>query len=319
MSNVISVIIRTFNEEQHIGRLIDGIQRQVLEPADEIEIIVVDSGSTDSTISIASHMGAKTYSIAKEDFTFGRALNYGCEKASGNIFLFASAHVYPLYYDWIAKMCGHLKTDNSVGLVYGRQIGNEKTKFSEHEVFHKWFPENSNYDQLTPFCNNANTAIRRDQWKEIKFDESLTGLEDIEWGKRILHNGYRIIYEAEAVIVHVHEESYPKIKNRYQREAMALKVIMPNVSFSFFDFIRLFIFNTFSDLLHSIRQGVFLNKYKSIVAFRFMQFWGTFLGHRYSGNITRELKDRFYYPNNFKKNRKQMEQLQPGKKLIDYN
>ncbi len=47
----ISVIIRCFNEDEHIGRLLSGIMQQTI-PTDEV--VVVDSGSTDATLAIAS-------------------------------------------------------------------------------------------------------------------------------------------------------------------------------------------------------------------------------------------------------------------------
>ncbi|NEO00616.1 MAG: glycosyltransferase, partial [Moorea sp. SIO3I7] len=46
----ISIIIRCYNEEEHIGRLLSGIMQQTIQ---DVEIIVVDSGSTDATPSIA--------------------------------------------------------------------------------------------------------------------------------------------------------------------------------------------------------------------------------------------------------------------------
>ena len=41
---VCSIIIRTYNEERHIGKLLDGIEKQILEPGINVEVIVVDSG-----------------------------------------------------------------------------------------------------------------------------------------------------------------------------------------------------------------------------------------------------------------------------------
>src|SRR5215831_14870765 len=49
----LSICIITLNEEANIGRTLDSVR----EIADEI--IVVDSGSTDSTVSIAQSYGAK--------------------------------------------------------------------------------------------------------------------------------------------------------------------------------------------------------------------------------------------------------------------
>lgn len=316
---ICSIIIRAYNEERHIGRLLDGIKRQDLESITEIEIIIVDSGSTDSTVSIASMMGARVVKILKDDFTFGRALNVGCAAAKGDILLFASAHVYPFYKDWIEKMILPFK-DQRVGLVYGKQIGNEVTRFSEQEIFAKWFPEVSNYNQSTPFCNNANCAIRKALWMSQAFDEKLTGLEDLDWANKILARNFKIVYDAEAVIVHVHEETLEKIKNRYEREAIALKAILPNVHFNKFDFINLFISNTITDLFHAFQQRVFLRECGGIIGFRFMQFWGTYSGHHYKGSLTNDLKIRFYYPNELKKrNKKKSKHLRPDDKVIEYD
>ena len=294
----LSIIIRSFNEERHIGRLLDGIAKQVTSFA--YEVIVVDSGSTDATVYIAKKLGAQIVAITPESFSFGRALNIGCDAAKGEILLFASAHVYPVYTDWLENIVKPFE-NSQTALVYGRQTGNELTRFSELRVFSKWFPAKSNYQQETPFCNNANCAIRKELWKQQVFDESLTGLEDLDWAKRIMNKGFSIAYEAEAIIVHVHEETFQKIKTRYQREAIALKQIFPKVHFNLWDFITLTSSNVFSDLCHAAQEKVFFKEFRNILRFRFMQFWGTYIGHQQKGNITLELKDRFYYSNRIKK------------------
>jgi glycosyltransferase involved in cell wall biosynthesis len=47
----VSIVIRACNEEKHITSLLEGIAQQFLK---EAEIILVDSGSTDRTLEIAS-------------------------------------------------------------------------------------------------------------------------------------------------------------------------------------------------------------------------------------------------------------------------
>ena len=86
-----SIIIRCYNEEEHIGQLLSGIMEQTL--ADDVEIIVVDSGSIDATVSIASQFPTQIVSIDPEEFSFGRALNIGCSETSGEFIVAASAHV----------------------------------------------------------------------------------------------------------------------------------------------------------------------------------------------------------------------------------
>lgn len=289
----ISIVIRCYNEEEHIGRLLAGIMQQTVK---DVEIIVVDSGSTDATLSIASRYPVRILHIAPEEFSFGRSLNKGCAAATGEILVFASGHVYPLYEDWLEKLVRPFEFDCKVGLTYGGQRGNEVTKYSEHQVFATWFPATSNLNQDHPFCNNANAAVRRSLWRELPYDESLTGLEDLDWAKRAMSAGHRIAYVAQAVIAHVHNEAPQHIYNRYRREAIALKRIFPEERFNLADFARLFTTNLVSDLYHAARDRALAGNVKSICTFRLMQFWGTYKGFRRHGTVSSQLRQTFYYP-----------------------
>lgn len=310
-----SIVIRCYNEEQHIGRLLSGIIEQSVQ---DVEIILVDSGSTDATVAIASRYPIKLLSIQPQEFSFGRALNLGCEVATGDVIVIASAHVYPVYRDWLEQLLVPFR-DPKIALTYGKQRGNEQTKYSEHQVFAKWFPDQSNWHQDHPFCNNANAAIRRSLWEQLPYDETLTGLEDLDWAKRVLGLGYQLAYVAEAEIVHVHEETPDKIYNRYRREAIALKNIFPQEHFHFIDFLRLFTGNLLSDYYHAWHDHNLWDRINEIFSFRLMQFWGTYQGFRQQGRLSSQLKQRFYYPNGLI--RRQLSETNGGEKhrVIDYS
>ena len=96
-----------------------------------------------------------------------------------------------------------------------------ETKFSESRVMLKWFPNQNIWDQSHPFSNNANAAVLKSVWQESPYDETLTGLEDLDFAKKALDKGHKIAYVADAPVVHVHEETWSIIRNRYRREAMA--------------------------------------------------------------------------------------------------
>ncbi len=294
MKPVCSIVIRAFNEERYLGRLLEGISRQTIK---DVQVILVDSGSIDKTVTIAKERKADIVSIDPQDFTFGRSLNMGIEAAKSDFILIVSAHVYPVYPDWIEKMLEPF-SDSSIALVYGKQRGVSDSQFSERQIFNHWYPDVSQNPQDHPFCNNANAAIRRSLWKKNPYNESLSGLEDLAWAKWAQENNYKIAYIAQAEIKHVHEESWRGIKKRYLREGMAFKSIYPQEHFTILDLIRLFVKNTSSDIYQAKREHVFMQEFIGILRFRWQQFHGTYLGYRRSGPLTWQLKQSFYYPRN---------------------
>jgi rhamnosyltransferase len=311
MTGKCSIVIRAYNEEKHIGRLLEGIKQQTVK---DVDVILVDSGSTDETVSIAKSYGAQIVTIPSAEFTFGRSLNHGVRAAKHELVVIASAHVYPVYPDWLESLLRPFQ-DEQVALTYGKQRGPEFAKFSEQQIFHQWYPDASKLKQETAFCNNANAAIRKSLWEQNPYDETLTGLEDLAWAKWAQEQGHVISYIAEAEIVHVHNETPQGVYNRYRREAMALRKIYPEAHFNFYDFLRLTVTNILSDLRHAFREKVLLKNIPSIFWFRFMQFHGTRMGHRETSLVTPQLRETFYYARERRKKEDGKREVEP----IQYN
>lgn len=292
MKSECSIIIRAYNEENHIARLLDGIAQQSIH---NVQVILVDSGSTDHTVQIAQQYQVDVVHIKPHDFSFGRSLNLGIQKANADLIVIASAHVYPVYPDWLEKLIEPFK-DKQVALTYGKQRGCDSSHFSENQIFNHWYPEQTQLHQRNPFCNNANAAIRKSLWKKQPYNENLPALEDLAWARWALDKGYKIAYVAEAEIIHVHNESSRGIYNRYKREAMAFKQIYPQENFQFLDVFRLFFANAGSDIREAAKQKKLRTQFRKILSFRWNQFWGTYQGYRKSGPLTWQLKQSFYYP-----------------------
>jgi len=306
-----SIVIRAYNEEKHIGRLLEGIRQQTIK---DVEIILVDSGSTDGTVSVAESFGAQIVRIPSAEFTFGRSLNLGIQAATRDLLVIASAHVYPVYPDWLEALLRPFEDDN-IALTYGKQRGPATAQFSEQQIYYQWYPDVSKPRQATAFCNNANAAIRKSLWEKNSYDETLTGLEDLAWAKWVKEQGYDIAYVAEAEIIHVHNETARGIFNRYRREGMAFRQIYPEAHFNLYDFARLTVMNIGSDLWYAAQERVLWKTMSSILQFRFMQFHGTRMGYRESGWLTPQLRETFYYA----RARKQEGRAQRDVKSIRYN
>lgn len=215
-----SVVIRTYNEEKHLPALLDALDRQCYR---DFEVIQVDSGSLDRTRDIAAARGIVPISIANHDFTFGYSLNVGVRAAKGRFVAVVSAHTVPCDQDWLGKLIAPLR-DERVAMTYGRQLAVESSKFSEAEDLRRTFGPVSRQERPGDFrVNNANAAIRRDLWEQHPFDEALTGLEDIEWARHWMRDGWTVLYVPEAALNHIHEESWAQIRRRFYREAVAIR------------------------------------------------------------------------------------------------
>jgi rhamnosyltransferase len=287
-----SIVIRAYNEEKHIGRLLEGIGHQTVK---DVEVILVDSGSTDATVSIAERYYPKVVHIQPEEFTFGRSLNLGFAAATRDLVVVASAHVYPVYPDWLERLLDPF-TDPDTALTYGRQRGDENSMFSEHQIFARWYSDQAVLRQTHPFCNNANAAVRRALWEQHPYNETLTGLEDLDWAKLAQAEGYAIAYIPDAEVIHVHEETPGAVLRRYRREGMAFKRIYPEAHFNLYDFVRMTSGNIASDLWHAGHKHLFWKSAAGILWFRTMQFLGTYQGYRRSQEWNWNLRQTFYYP-----------------------
>lgn len=289
----LSIVIRTLNEDKYLGELLSVIKAQKVDH--EVEVVVIDSGSTDATLRLAKEANVRITHIKKDDFSFGRSLNDGCAYADGDILVFVSGHCVPKSNSWLATLVEPLLTGEA-GYTYGRQLGRDTTKFSEHQVFGKYFPARQATENADYFCNNANAAMLRSVWQDYKFDENITGLEDMELAKRFVSNGGKVSYVPAAGVFHIHDESWSQVRWRYEREALALQNIVPELGLSAFEALRFFFASIFFDARAALSEGSFRRHLTSIISYRSAQYLGSYSGGKLGRAVTHEQKQRYFFP-----------------------
>ena len=289
-----SVVVRTLNEARYLEELLQGIAQQQTDNLD-CEVVLVDSGSNDQTLSIAQQYGCRILHISREQFSFGRSLNMGCEAASGDILVITSGHCVPASPQWLQKLCQPL-LDGVAQYSYGRQLGGPTSQFSECRVFNKYFPATSRIPQEGFYCNNANAALLKTSWAGYRFDEELTGLEDMHLAQRLVRDGGQVAYVAEAPVYHHHSETWPQVRRRFEREAIALQQIMPNIHVGLLDTLRYTLRSIWGDAVHAKRQGLLRQVLPSIVRYRYHQYMGSYRGNHEHRQLSRAQKDEYFYP-----------------------
>ena len=307
MNKKVSIVVRCFNENANLKILIPIILEQSY---DDFELIFVDSGSKDGSLDtiqtfLNSLDNVKLAHIKKEEFTFGKSLNLGFDIAEGEIIVSLSAHCFPTSNEWLQNIIKPF-LDNNIGIVFGKQSPHKNTRFSEASVQEKWFSGKSMIKEDI-FLNNGNAAYRKSLWEEIKFDETLTGLEDINFGLYAKSKGWQLYYSNESDVQHLHNENYKTIRNRYRREAEALKVIFDEHNAqSSQQNLKLYnstliacIQGFFRGNVYDIRKRRYsklpFKNLSDILKYRYNQFYGTYNGF-YKKIDKNKMTEMYFYP-----------------------
>ncbi len=180
-----SAIVRVKNEAATLERTLSSLRAQTVVP----EIIVVDSGSTDGSLEIARGNCDALVEIPSSQFSYGRALNIGAQRASSPFHFALSSHcVAPRH--WVEGALAHYDASEVAG-VCGTQTFSDKTPVLRP------FVQDAAYAAAHPrwgFSNHA-SSWRAAAWERFPFNEDLDYTEDKEWAHRVLRAGWTIVFD----------------------------------------------------------------------------------------------------------------------------
>ena len=246
----VSVIVPIYNGEQDLPGLLACLMAQTY-PANQVEYLVVDNGSSDRTAEIlnaaAQDFAAKnlTYKVLSETEIQSAyaARNTGIRAATGEFLAFTDADCYPQP-EWLAGLMRPFQ-DEQIGIVAGKITAFPGSTLLEHYAECKGTM--SQQDTLAhTFCaygQTANLGVRLTALKQVGlFRPYLTtgGDADICW--RIQREGtfngepWKIYYAEDAPIQHRHRQTLEELKkqwyrygksNRYLHEMHGVKLAWP--------------------------------------------------------------------------------------------
>jgi|TARA_B100000315_G_scaffold258705_1_gene311785 CMP-N-acetylneuraminic acid synthetase len=196
---MVSIIIRTKNEERWITACLTSVFNQDYK---DFEVFIVDNDSSDKTIEKALQFDIAKV-IACKDYRPGLALNMGIRESKGEFIVCLSGHCIPVDNKWLSHLLRNID-DIEVAGVYGRQESLAFTSDSDKRDLSIIFGLDRKVQSKDSFFHNANSMIRRDLWNDVPFDETVTNIEDRVWAQKMLHKGYKIVYEPEASVYHYH-------------------------------------------------------------------------------------------------------------------
>lgn len=215
MKYKISIVIRTYNEQKHLGEVLESLKRQTY---DNFEIIVVDSESTDKSLEIAGEYGVKIVPILKKNFNYSYASNIGVKNSTGDIICFLSGHSVPVNETYLEEINEVFQNDE-IGGCYGDVIALEDGSLTE-KIYNKLgYILNKNIKniklekQIHPgilSCSNA--CIRKEILIKHPFANELgkKGGEDVEVAYRIIEDGMYIAKVPYLLVKHSHGSNFFK-------------------------------------------------------------------------------------------------------------
>ena len=304
-----TLLIRCLNEINNLKILFPILEAQ--EDAN-FEIVFIDSGSTDGSYEYVKNYDSKIpiilAKIDKAEFSFGKSLNMAAEKSTfKNILISLSAHCFPTDNMWFKNIISEFNNPK-VRIVFGKQIGDKKSVLSESAHLNSWFANKSGL-RSSPFINNGNSAFRYESWESFKFNEDLTGCEDIDFAQRVLNTGGLIYYSSDSVVTHYHDEDTRQIRNRYRRESQALRnIFIDDLEFSILDLVKNTFKETYSDIQFK-KDNIFpKSNFYNILKYRYNKNFGHYLGINHPLESTKVIQNNYYsysdskiYTDNFKK------------------
>ena len=164
-------------------------------------------------------------------------------------------------------------------MVYGKQVGDSDSRYSEYKDLIRIFPDKAKlHTDSNYFSHNANSCLRKKDWLAHKFDETLTGQEDIEWARYWMQNGFSVFYEPSSPIIHSHYENNQQIRHRFKRESFAMKNLgLINYS-AIPKLLAREIFSGIVDILQMNSNKNHKNKLLDVLIYRYSKISGTIAG-----------------------------------------
>lgn len=218
---MISIIIRTYNEERWIRECLRRIQQQSIH---DVEIVLVDNNSTDQTVARARQVYPELTLVTIDKYLPGQAINTGIHASKGEYIAILSAHCLPVKDDWLEQLLANCE-DKTVAGVYGRQIPTSFSSAQDKRDLLVTFGLDKRIQKKDIFFHNANSLIRRELWEQFPFDEQVTNIEDRVWAKQVIDAGYVLVYEPEAAVYHYHGIYQNNDERRVQGAVRVMEVL----------------------------------------------------------------------------------------------
>lgn len=232
----VSVVVPVKDGERYLPELLAAVdgQASALDGV-TVDVLVIDSGSTDASVSIARAAGAAVLQISPAEFGHGRTRNLGAERTSGDVIAFLTQDATPLE-GWLDAVLSGFALADDVGAVYGPHRARAQTSpmiARELDAFFAGHADDDGGPRLQrdgglQWLSNVNAAYRRECWAAVRFDGRPYS-EDQAFGAAMLSAGWAKVFHPGAAVAHAHDYPPVRFARRYFDEYRGLRETVGHV------------------------------------------------------------------------------------------
>jgi GT2 family glycosyltransferase len=236
-NQLVSLILPVKNQENDVRELLPLMLAQKAQA--NLEIVAVDSGSTDGTVAELIRAGATVLSIDPADFNHGLTRNAATAHARGEVLLFLSGRSRPADDGWLAPLLKDLREDPELAGVCSRMLPKAHadllttrdgmrelcgSSVRTRKVIDDWASyREMGAEERRVFLNfhTVGSAIRADVFRQIPFRAVATLGEDLLWAREVIEAGWALLHEPASVVHHSHDYTLRELLGRNIDDGLA--------------------------------------------------------------------------------------------------
>lgn len=216
---LVDIIIPTYKPDEKFMKLIEMLEIQTVSVNKMIVINTEEKYMEALCIGnrfLAEHKKLSIHHISRKEFDHGKSRNFGAKKSEADIIVFMTQDAMPANEYLLEKLLAPL-TDGNVACSFARQLPAADSTMTEKLTREFNYPAETKVKSKadlkdmgikTYFCSNVCCAYNAKIFKELHgFINHTIFNEDMIYAAKVIDNGYKIAYVADAKVIHSHNYS----------------------------------------------------------------------------------------------------------------